>query len=100
MVWREACSLCGFDSLAYSPASLIYPLTQLDPGPSPTTTGVLKLAPSDAARSGNMLRIAQAALDLMAHLQEKQQARCSECGQPLAPQSSFCSKCGAAARGT
>jgi|TARA_B110001469_G_scaffold86784_1_gene82197 uncharacterized OB-fold protein len=47
-----------------------------------------------------MLRIAQAALDLMAHLQEKQQARCSECGQPLAPQSSFCSKCGAAARGT
>ena len=41
-------------------------------GPSPATTGVLKLAPSDAARSGNMLRIAQAALDLMAHLQEKQ----------------------------
>lgn len=43
-----------------------------------------------------MLRIAQAALDLMAHLQEKQQARCSECGQLLAPQSAFCSKCGAA----
>ena len=66
-------------------------------GPSPATTGVLKLAPSDAARSGNMLRIAQAALDLMAHLQEKQpDTRCSECGQPLAPGSSFCSKCGCA----
>ena len=33
-------------------------------GPSPATTGVLKLEPSDAARSGNMLRIAQAALPL------------------------------------
>ena len=31
-------------------------------GPSPATTGVLKLEPSDAARSGNMLRIAQAEL--------------------------------------
>ena len=33
-------------------------------GPSPATTGVLKLEPSEAARSGNMLRIAQAALPL------------------------------------
>jgi len=33
----------------------------------------------------------------MAHLQEKQQARCSECGQPLAPQSAYCGKCGAPA---
>ena len=33
-------------------------------GPSPATTGVLKLEPSDAARSGNMLRIAQAELPL------------------------------------
>eukprot|EP00964_Phaeocystis_antarctica_P015582 scaffold8620_cov62-Phaeocystis_antarctica.AAC.10 len=33
----------------------------------------------------------------MAHLQEKQpDTRCSECGQPLAPGSSFCSKCGCA----
>ena len=40
-------------------------------GPGPETTGVLKLDPSDAQRSDNMLRVAQAALDLMEHLQEQ-----------------------------
>lgn len=40
-------------------------------GPTPETTGVLKIGPSDASRSENMARIANAALDLMVHLQEK-----------------------------
>ena len=38
-------------------------------GPGPEQTGVLKLEPSDATRSDNMLRIVQAALDLMERLQ-------------------------------
>ena len=41
-------------------------------GPSIETTGVLKIDPSDASRSVNMARIADAALDLMEHLQAKQ----------------------------
>ena len=40
-------------------------------GSSPATTGVLKLDPRDLTRSANMFRFAQAALDLMAHLQSK-----------------------------
>ena len=54
-------------------------------GPKPEATGVLRLEPSDLSRSANMMRIAQAALDLMAHLQEKQLAHCSECGRRLLP---------------
>ena len=38
-------------------------------GPSAESTGVLKINPSDASRSVNMARIAEAALDLMEHLQ-------------------------------
>tara|TARA_B110001452_G_scaffold172124_1_gene144171 strand:+ start:1823 stop:2536 length:714 start_codon:yes stop_codon:yes gene_type:complete len=40
-------------------------------GPQPESTGVLKLGPSDASRSANMLRFASAALDLMVAMQEK-----------------------------
>ena len=40
-------------------------------GPTVETTGVLKVGPTDNTRSENMCRFAQAALDLMAHLQSK-----------------------------
>ena len=40
-------------------------------GPSAETTGVLKIDPCDARRSENMLRFAQAAVELMVHLQTK-----------------------------
>ena len=65
MVSREACGLCvAWTSLRYA-LLLAYSLTSpYYSGPSPATTGVLKLEPSDAARSGNMLRIAQAELPL------------------------------------
>ena len=39
-------------------------------GPSPETTGVLKVGPSDDKRSVNMLRFAQAGVDLMHWLME------------------------------
>ena len=69
MVCREACSLCVAWTSLRSALLLAYSLTLLYyqlyyAGPSPATTGVLKLEPSDAARSGNMLRIAQAELPL------------------------------------
>ena len=41
-------------------------------GPTVETTGVLKLNPSDQQRSVNMARFAEAALDLMAVLQKRQ----------------------------
>jgi hypothetical protein len=40
-------------------------------GPTPETTGVLKLNASDQTRSENMVRFANGALDLMGHLQSK-----------------------------
>lgn len=39
-------------------------------GPTPETTGVLRLQPSSASRSANMLRVARASLDLMEQLQK------------------------------
>ena len=58
---------CVWLGLAYVTSCylLAHSLTLLyHAGPSPATTGVLRLEPSEAARSGNMLRIAQAALPL------------------------------------
>ena len=42
-------------------------------GPTAETTGVLKISASNASRGENMARFAQGALDLLGHLQTKQQ---------------------------
>ena len=88
-------------------------------GPGSERTGVLKLGPSDAMRSANMLRVVTAALDLLEHLQavttsstskrgvtgdrgvaeSMQEAAgnhtCAECNSPMAPTDLFCGRCGA-----
>ena len=71
-------------------------------GPDRNVSGVLRLEETDPAvttRLENMVRFARAALDLMAHLQQKSCVLCTQCGKPLpTATATFCVACGAMQR--